>query len=221
MTELQLFNETDCLELHALAEKVRWLNLNGHNPATSGNYSLRSSTDPNYAYISESGINKAEFMQSHFIPINIHTLEVPDIADFKAKKVSDETAVHMAIYRATNAQCVLHTHMIESLLFADLFPQKSFAKLSQLELLKGLEGITTHDTEIEIPLFENTQDIHALGFQIEPILQSMVKKYGLILRGHGMYVWGSQRLKAERHLEVFSYLFQYCLRKRELYGHTL
>lgn len=205
-------NDNDQKNLTNLAELVRKLNTTGHNPATSGNYSHRSDETPDYAFVSESGIDKSIFSENHFIPLNIHTKEKHDF--YKGRKSSDETDVHLAIFQATKANCVLHSHMLEALWFADLFKGKSYADLTGLELLKGFKGVTTHEISIRIPIFDNTQDIESLAENIKPSLILDENNYGVILRGHGIYVWGDTVSQAKRHLEVFEYIFKYNLNKR-------
>jgi methylthioribulose-1-phosphate dehydratase len=204
----------DLEEMKKLATLVRTLNKKGHNPATSGNYSLRSQTAPEMALVSESGIEKSLFTEEHFLPLNIETREMDPSYVEAQRKSSDETDIHLAIYKHTKANCVLHSHMLDSLLFADLFKGKQFATITGLELLKGFKGIKSHDEIIEIPIFENTQDIRALSEIIPPFLKNSINNYGLLLRGHGIYVWGDRVESAKRHLEVFEYIFKYYLSRR-------
>ena len=174
----------DCEEMKKLASVVRLMNTLGHNPATSGNYSLRSSTSPEIAFISESGIDKSKFTEENFIPITIETRKMhPDFIK-TGRKSSDETDIHLSIYQITNANCVLHSHLLDALLFADLFMGQDFATIEGLELLKGFKGIKTHDLKINIPCFDNTQDIALLAEQIKPAVLKEKNNYGLLLRGH-------------------------------------
>ncbi len=198
-------------EMKKLATLVRVMNTMGHNPATSGNYSLRSKTNENMALVSESGIDKSQFGVEHFLPINYVTRTPDESVTLAARKSSDETDIHLSIYQATKANCVLHSHMLDALLFADLFAGEDYATLSGLELLKGFKGIKTHEVEIKIPCFENTQDIHDLSLKVIPLIEDNKGCYGLLLRGHGIYVWGESVEEAKRHLEVFEYLFKYYL----------
>lgn len=203
-------------EMKKLAGLVRVMNTMGHNPATSGNYSLRSKTNANMALVSESGIDKSKFTVDHFLPVNYETRVPDESVTLAGRKSSDETDIHLSIYQATKANCVLHSHMLDSLLFADLFPGKDHAILSGLELLKGFKGIKTHEVEIKIPCFENTQDIYNLSLQVIPLIEDNKGCYGLLLRGHGIYVWGESVEEAKRHLEVFEYLFKYYLNAHKL-----
>jgi methylthioribulose-1-phosphate dehydratase len=85
-----------------------------------------------------------------------------------------------------------------------------------LELLKGFHGVNTHETVINIPCFENTQDILELSENIKPAILEEENNYGLLLRGHGLYVWGHSVEEAKRHLEVFEYVFKYYLSSQQL-----
>lgn len=207
-------NQHDLAQAKQLAKLVRTLNLTGHNPATSGNYSLRSSTSPQYALVSESGIDKSLFTEDNLILVNITTKQQHESFANLGKKSSDETALHLAIYQATDANCVLHSHMLESILFAEMFPGESMLAIEGLELLKGLKGIKTHDTKVKIPCFDNTQDIDALAKDVVKTIGKDQGYYSTILRGHGIYVWGDSVEGAKRHLEVFEYIFKYYLAMR-------
>ncbi|MDR5106194.1 class II aldolase/adducin family protein, partial [Salmonella enterica subsp. enterica serovar Derby] len=41
-------------------------------------------------------------------------------------------------------------------------------------------------------------------------------QYGFLVRGHGLYCWGSQVAEARRHLEGLEFLFQCELQRRLL-----
>lgn len=212
-----IISAQDYEEMKKLATLVRVMNSLGHNPATSGNYSLRSKTSPDMALVSESGIDKGQFSEHNFIPVSYQTRQMhPDYKSL-GRKSSDETDIHLSIYQITQANCVLHSHHLDSLLFADLFYGKPFATIEGLELLKGFKGIKTHDLKINIPCFENTQNIALLAEQIKDPILAQENNYGLLLRGHGIYVWGDSVEEAKKHLEVFEYIFKYYLNSRRGY----
>ena len=204
-----IISTQDYEEMKKLASLVRLMNTLGHNPATSGNYSLRSKTNPDIAFVSESGINKSQFTEDNFLPIFYDSRKMHSDYINSGRKSSDETDIHLSLYQVTNANCVLHSHMLDSLLFANLFAGLPHATIEGLELLKGFKGIKSHDIKIHIPCFENTQDIATLAEQIKPAILSQQNCYGLLIRHHGLYVWGSSTEEAQRHLEVFEYIFKY------------
>jgi methylthioribulose-1-phosphate dehydratase len=85
-------------------------------------------------------------------------------------------------------------------------------RISGFEMLKGLEGITTHESSCWIPIFENTQDIPALAQQVETYLQTEGREpcWAYLIRKHGMYTWGRDLAEATRHIEVIEFLLE-CL----------
>lgn len=205
----------DISEAKVLVDLVKALNHSGHNPATSGNYSLRSQAMPGIILVSESGIDKSLFNEANLLLVDKNSGELHQSLKKTGRKSSDETELHLAIYRATSANCVLHSHLLESLLFADMFPGQNEVTLSGLELLKGFRGIRTHEAKVVIPCFDNSQDIHQLSQEVQQVLLKQ-PCYGILLRGHGLYVWGDSVREAKRHLEVFEYLFKYYTSVRRL-----
>jgi len=197
-----------------LAQLVRDLNAAGHNPATSGNYSLRSLDLPGYALVSESGVDKSRFTIANLLPIQIATGEPHPSLAGQGRKSSDETALHLTIYQNSAAGSVLHSHHLDSLLFADLHPGQTSLTLTGLELLKGFQGVKTHETELQIPCLNNSQDMQILGAEVNKAMALHPAAWGFLLRGHGLYVWGNSLQDAKRHLEVFAYVFQYHVRNR-------
>lgn len=201
-------DNSDLIENIKLAELVRVLNSKGHNPATSGNYSTRSKIYQNGIWISESGIDKSLFTGKNFLLVDQDSGNFLGEYQNSGRKASDETAIHLAIYRSSLAQCVLHSHILESILFAEIYSGSEVINIRGLELLKGFKGIQSHEEEIKIPCFQNSQDISNLAKNIEKQL-AQVRAFGFILRGHGIYVWGDSVSEAKRHLEVFEYIFKY------------
>lgn len=212
---MKLFSLLEKDDKEKLATLVRLLNEKGHNPATSGNYSLRAKQNPQVVFISQSGVDKGFFSGENFIEVDKYSGKKVGADEHSPKKVSDETDIHLAIYRQTSANCVLHSHMLPSLLFADLYPSQDTIELTGLELLKGLSGIKTHEETISIPCFDNSQDIKSLSLEVEKVLKGS-NVHGLILRGHGIYTWGESLDDAKRHLEVFEYIFQYYLERKRM-----
>lgn len=75
-----------------------------------------------------------------------------------------------------------------------------------LEMLKGLEGIQTHESQIQIPVLENDQDLHRLSETARPHLPGA--PHGILIAGHGLYAWGADLRQAMRHLEILEFLLE-------------
>ena len=85
-------------------------------------------------------------------------------------------------------------------------------------MLKGLEGIKTHERRQWVPIFENTQDIPSLAKDVKLKLADTKNplSHGFLIRRHGLYTWGKDVFAARRHIEIFEFLFEVVARKMML-----
>lgn len=200
-----------------LVQTARWASRMGWAPATSTNYSVRlpEDTGPAYCAITGSGVDKGTIEIEHIIAVDQHGRSF----DKDGLKPSAETPLHLLLYRTMGIGAVLHTHSLPAALLSRLACDEGHIRLSGWELLKGFRGIDTHEAEISLPVFPNSQDMQALSTRIERSLPRDRPCYGFLLAGHGLYVWGKDLPESRRHLEVFEYLLQ-CQREVSLYGHS-
>ena len=141
----------------ALAATGQRIYANGWSPATSSNYSQRLNAD--FAAVTQSGKDKGLLRETDIMAVDM------DGQPASAGKPSAETLLHTQLYRFdADIQAVLHTHSHATTVLTMHWPANSIT-LEGYELLKALEGITTHDSRLTIPVFENTQDIAALAAQ--------------------------------------------------------
>jgi methylthioribulose-1-phosphate dehydratase len=189
----------------------------GWAPATSTNYSVRLPDDaaPAYCAITSSGVDKGSIEVEHILATDQHGRPI----DAEGPKPSAETPLHLLLYRTMGAGAVLHTHSLSAALLSKLAHYEGQVRLTGWELLKGLRGIETHDTEISLPVFPNSQDMQTLSTHVEQSLSKKQSCYGFLLAGHGLYVWGKDITEAKRHLEVLEYLLQ-CQWEVTRHGHS-
>ena len=126
-------------------------------------------------------------------------------------KASAETQLHLALVETCGAGAVLHTHSQAGTLLSQHYAPsggRSVAHLSlhDLEMLKGLEGISTHASTVAIPVLANNQDLRRLRAEAEPHLSEA--PHGLLIAGHGLYAWGRDLPTAQRHLEILEFLLE-------------
>ena len=191
---------------HELIEIIHWFNTKGWSPATSTNYSFRNPEDFGNTYtISRSGVDKAKFRLEDFMIID--TKGNP-VEGYKHIRPSAETLIHTMLYENKNTQAILHTHSVANTVFSLVHHKDKIVKLSGFELLKGLKGVTTHEAEVQIPVFDNSQDIEALSQEISVYYENNPTMRGFLLAGHGLYAWGSSIAEAKRHIEVFEFVFE-------------
>lgn len=197
----------------SVADVVRFLHGQGWTPATSSNFSCRGDINTRHFSISVSGLDKGDFSGQDFLEVDFDGRVIdPDQAHLRP---SAETLLHALVYRLyPQARVVLHTHSVNGVVLGKLAEKQGGVTFREFEILKGLEGIKTHEVAVRYPVFPNAQDIGKLCAEIEPVLQGIDPLYGFGLAGHGLYTWGETPAQAKRHAEVFEYLFEAVLKLR-------
>lgn len=197
-----------------LADIARWAHRKGWAPATSTNYSMRlpDHAAPAFCAITSSGVDKETIDPDQVLAVD----RIGAVVNGYGLNPSAETLLHVMLYHTMGAGAVLHTHSLAAALLSRSAEKAGCLTLSGWELLKGLAGIDTHDCEVTLPVFPNSQDIPTLAAYIESRLPHTQACHGFLLAGHGLYAWGKDLAAAKRHLEVFEFLLQ-C--EREVRGH--
>ncbi|HXZ80596.1 MAG TPA: methylthioribulose 1-phosphate dehydratase [Terriglobales bacterium] len=170
---------------------------------TSGNFSARLSESPLRLTITASGLDKGALSASSFLEIDGRGNVLRG-----SGRPSAETALHLKIVEQLGAGAVLHTHSVWSTLLSDQFAPQGGLPIEGYEMLKGLSGVTTHEYREWVPILENSQDYALLSKQIETQLQQNPKIHGMLLRRHGLYIWGQDLAEARRHVEILEFLFE-------------
>jgi methylthioribulose-1-phosphate dehydratase len=187
----------------ALCNAGKFIDSKGWVPATSGNFSARL-PDGTIA-ITTSGKHKGCLQVDDIMLIDA------DANALDGKKPSAETGLHTALYkRYPSIQAILHPHSINAILVSRLFGDGII--LENYELLKAFRGISTHETQITMPIFANDQDIPRLSQVVDSYLDTVTDCYAYIIAGHGLYTWGESVPEALRHLEALDYLLDCELR---------
>jgi len=182
----------------ALIHAGKIIDKNGWCPATSGNFSARLANG-NIA-ITVSGKHKGHLHHGDIMLIDKHGNSLD------GKKPSAETLLHVQLYaRFADVNAVLHPHSLNSTLIS--MQRKKKVVLKNYELLKAFNGITTHETRIIVPVFENNQNIPELAEQIDEYMNHNEDIYAYLIAGHGLYTWGNDVGETLRYLEALDFLF--------------
>lgn len=82
-------------------------------------------------------------------------------------------------------------------------------------MIKGIDGYGYFDT-LSIPIIENTAWEHELADSLGKAIAENPKSCAVLVRRHGMYVWGNSWEQAKRHGECLHYLFDIAIRMKQL-----
>lgn len=185
----------------------------GWSLGTSSNYSVRLSRDPFRLLITASGKDKSSLTRDDFVQVDSHGKAVSP----EMPKPSAETMLHVVAAQLPEVGAVLHTHSVYSTILSDVFFDQGAVTIEGYEMLKGLEGIRTHETTFKLPIFENTQDIPDLSKRVVERFHEADQplRYGFILRKHGLYTYGRDLAEAKRHVEILEFLLEAVARRRQ------
>ena len=196
----------------ALCSLGRWIASRHWVPATGGNFSVRQGE--HQALVTASGKDKGELNPQDLLPVSWETGQLSS----PHGTPSAETALHVELYQCDPAiKAVLHTHSVAATVFsrligADNYPFKGY------EMQKAISGVQSHEQTLPLALFDNTQDIPALATQLRERWQTKPLNFGLLVRGHGLYVWGYSLEQAKRHLEGWEFLINCELERIKITG---
>ena len=189
-----------------LAEVGRLCYARGWAFGTSGNFSAVVGRAPLTVAITTSGVDKGLLEANQIVEIDEERRVLRG-----SGRPSAEAALHLAIVRARGAGAVLHTHSVWSTILSD----GASLTLDGYEMLKGLDGVRTHEHEESLPIIDNSQDWAGQVPQVEAMLGRHSAAHGFLIRRHGLYTWGRDLAEARRHVEILEFLFEATGRSRK------
>ncbi len=177
----------------------------GMVPATSGNFSARINDDE--IAITVSGRHKGKLHQDDIMRIDLAGKSLD------GKKSSAETGLHTQIYnRFPETKACLHVHSLTSCLISK---NDDEVTLENYELLKAFPSISTHEVSVNIPIFDNDQNIERLAKLVDKHIQENILSIPVyLIRGHGVYVWGDSVNQTLNYIEALEFLFKCELTQR-------
>lgn len=174
----------------------------GWCPATSSNFSAR--IDEEHIAVTISGRHKGQLVAGDVMVVDLAGQAVQSNA-----RSSAETQLHTVLYQTfPEVGAVLHTHSVKATVLSRLLPAGESLSLQGYELQKAFSGIDTHESQLTVPVFDNTQDIPALAQQTGEWFRRHPEQPGYLIRGHGLYTWGRTMSDCLRHVEAFEFLFE-------------
>jgi len=186
----------------SIIEAGQFLYGRGWSPATSSNYSAR--LDDHHVAITVSGRHKGELGPGDIMVVDLSGQPVQSQC-----RSSAETLLHTVLYDVfPEVGVVLHTHSVNATVLSRALPPGQSLWLEGYELQKAFPGQDTHDARLEVPVFENTQNIRELAETTARWFREHPGQPGYLIRGHGLYTWGRTMADCLRHVEAFEFLFE-------------
>jgi methylthioribulose-1-phosphate dehydratase len=181
----------------ALIKAGRRADAHGWVPGTAGNFSVR--LDSETCAITQSGRHKAFLSPGDVMVMGLDgAARGPGVPSY-------ETGLHLALYRRDPAiGAVVHGHSVPATVLS--MRGGAAISLAGYELLKVLGGSPDPDAPSSLAIFDNDQDISRLAGRIDSTLGGPAALPGYLIRGHGVYVWGTGMDQALARLEALEFI---------------
>ncbi|PKI37644.1 hypothetical protein CRG98_041937 [Punica granatum] len=82
-------------------------------------------------------------------------------------------------------------------------------------MIKGIKGHGYYD-ELVVPIIENTAYEYELTESLTKAIEAYPKATAVLVRNHGIYIWGDTWISAKTQAECYHYLFDAALKLRQL-----
>lgn len=177
----------------------------GWATGTGGGISIRQD---GRVYMAPSGVQKERLVEE-----DIYTLDeagaVLSGPTRPGLKVSECAPLFQNAFRLRNAGAVLHSHGIYALL-ATLTEADTF-ECTELEMIKGISGHGYYD-RLVVPIIENTARECDLADRMAAAIEAYPQSSAVLVRRHGVYIWGRDAWHAKTQAECYHYLFEASVR---------
>jgi methylthioribulose-1-phosphate dehydratase len=162
-------------------------------------------------YMAPSGVQKERLKPENIFVLDSQgeTLEEPG----QGLKLSQCSPLFMHAYQIRNAGAVLHSHSLNAMMATTQYD--THFRIRNMEMQKGVEGFGAFDT-LEVPIIENTAYECDLADSLAEAIRNNPKSHAVLVRRHGVYVWGKDWKQAKTHAECYDYLFEAAIRMKQM-----
>lgn len=128
-------------------------------------------------------------------------------------KPSQCTPLFLSAFTRRGARCCIHTHSAHAVLVTLILEQQGASefRINNIEQIKGFArgyphaevgNLGYHDT-LRIPVIENTAHEEDLTEFLEEAMEKYPDAYAVLVRRHGVYVWGNSVEQAKGQCERY------------------
>ena len=182
----------------------------GWTPAASGNFSAR--LDPLRIAITVSGCDKGRLTPGDIMLMDDQAHALGD-----SRQPSAEARLHAQIYRLLpQIGAVLHTHSVTQTVASRHFSGAGHVCLAGYELVKAIHGHHSHEQDLLLPVFPNSQDMTEIERHVGAWHAQRQPLHAYLIAGHGIYAWGHDIATAMRHIEAIDFMLACELELRKL-----
>ncbi|CAG8478997.1 11769_t:CDS:2 [Diversispora eburnea] len=182
---------------------------------TGGGISIRKD---DFIYIAPSGVQKERMRPSDIFVLTLSTRKILRAPEMY--RPSACTPLFYNSYTLRNAGACIHSHSQNAVMATLLFTGETF-EITHQEMIKGIKRgsgdqyLDYQDTLI-VPIIENTSFEEDLTEKMAEVMEIYPDTNAVLVRRHGVYVWGETWEKAKTMSECYDYLFEISVKMKSI-----
>jgi methylthioribulose-1-phosphate dehydratase len=170
-----------------------------------------------HIFIAPSGVQKERMVADDLFVLTPKGDVIRSPPEAKRLKASQCTPLFFECYLLRDAGACIHTHSQHAVMCTLLW-EKEF-KITHQEMIKGIkrgksgEACNYYDTLV-VPIIENTAREMDLKDSLSEAINAYPDANAVLVRRHGVYVWGSTWQQAKGMAESYDYLFELAVKMK-------
>lgn len=163
-------------------------------------------------YLAPSGVQKERMEPEDLFEVELDGREYACPPPSKGFTASQCTPLFFNAYNLRSAGACIHTHSQHAVM-ATLLTQGNEFRITHQEMIKGIRIGSTKSNlrffdELVVPIIENTAEERDLTDRMKQAMIDYPDTNAILVRRHGVYVWGESWQKAKTMCECYDYLFE-------------
>lgn len=185
-----------------IAELCRQFYHLGWCTGTGGGISIR---EGDVIYMAPSGVQKERIQPEDVFVLDLDG-QIVERPDNPRLKLTECSPLFFNAFRMRDAGAVLHSHSVDALMATIHY--ESVFRVAEVEMIKGLRDHGYYDT-VEVPIIPNTARECELTDSMAEAIEAWPKVDAVLVKRHGVYIWGRNWEHAKTQAECYDYLFRY------------
>ena len=143
---------------------------------------------------------------------------------------SECAPLFLSAYHMRNAGAIIHSHALSAVAATLLYhegdtdgtrsaPRSEGGhdefRITEVEMIKGIKGHGFYDTLV-VPIIENTAREYELTESLQKAIAAYPKSNAVLVRRHGVYIWGDDWAHAKTQAECYHYLFEAAVEMKKM-----
>lgn len=167
-------------------------------------------------YVSPSGILKERIKPRMLFVCDIEGSHLGGPTPSKNMKKSSCAPMFMKAYQKRGAGAVFHIHSQNAVMVTLLFSGNEF-RITHHQMIKAIINCKTgknyrYDEELVIPIIENQNEELDIKDGIVAAMEDYPETCAVLVRKHGIYLWGKTWEQAKIMCEAYDYIFEVAVR---------